>query len=382
MDSVILRSRQRPNGKKLLYLAITYNGSRRYEYLGLYLIPELSRKDKIENKETIALAEAIKAKRITEMTTGKFGFEDKNKGKVMLFDWFEKQKKEYEKKGSDKIVSTTKNVIRQLKLYTKNKDIKISSIDKKFVLGFIDHLNNVNKKYDDVQSSPREEPIGHSKLSKETVYTYYIMFSIIMNRAVKKELIKANPCNLIDSEDKPERRTKAIVYLTLEEVHKLIDTECGDWKTKYAFLFCCFTGLRWIDVSYLKWGDIKEIDEKKQIEIIQKKTKAPVYIPLSENALKWLPEKGINGWGNYIFPFTDRSMVYDYLHKWVDAAGIDKKIVFHTSRHTYATLLLYYGADIYTVSKLLGHASVKSTQRYAEVMNDTKRKAVDNIPTI
>jgi site-specific recombinase XerD len=78
----------------------------------------------------------------------------------------------------------------------------------------------------------------------------------------------------------------------------------------------------------------------------------------------------------------ERSVGYDFLHRWAKAAGIKKNVTFHVARHTYATLLLYYGADLYTVSKLLGHKNVKTTQIYAKVMDGTKRKAVNLIPQL
>ena len=115
---------------------------------------------------------------------------------------------------------------------------------------------------------------------------------------------------------------------------------------------------------------------------MQQKTKEPVYVPLSENAMRWLPEQGINGRENYVFQFRDRSIIYDYLDKWAKAAGIEKHVTFHMSRHTCATLLLYFGADIYTVSKILGHTSIQTTQIYAKVADEMKRTAVNNIPTI
>lgn len=369
-EPVKLRSRKRANGSEALYLDIYVNGKRQNEYLKLYLVPEKTREDKAKNKETMALANAVKAKRIVEIQNGRFGFNgNREKGKLLLVDWLEEQRKHYYEKGSTQYSYTVRNLICHVKKY-KGSETALKDVDKKYVEGLIEFLNTTNGKYG-------------VPLSKETVYTYYVAFSISMNKAVRKDLIQFNPCTKVDPSDKPERRSKKKEYLTLEELQKLIDTECADWRVKHSFLFCCFTGLRWIDVSRLKWKNIQKIDGGRyQIEIVQQKTKEPVYIPLSDNAMKWLPEKGINGFENKVFPFGDRSIVYDYLHKWVSAAGITKKITFHTSRHTYATLLLYYGADIYTVSKLLGHASVKTTQIYAKIVDESKRKAVDLIPEL
>lgn len=369
-EPVKLRSRKRANGSEALYLDIYLDGKRRTEYLKLYLVPETSKEDKIRNREAMALAKAVQAKRIVEIQNGRFGFNgNKEKGKLLLTEWLESQRKQFYDKGSTQCSYTVRNLICHVKKYS-GENAALKDIDKKYVEGLINFLNNTTGKYG-------------NPLSKETVYTYYVAFSIAMNKAVRKDLIPFNPCDKVDPADKPERRSKKKEYLTLEELQRLIDTECADWRVKHSFLFCCFTGLRWIDVSGLKWKNIQKIDGNRyQIEIVQQKTKEPVYIPLSENAMKWLPEKGINGFENKVFPFGDRSIIYDYLHKWVSAAGITKKITFHSSRHTYATLLLYYGADIYTVSKLLGHTSVKTTQIYAKIVDESKRKAVDLIPEL
>lgn len=95
-----------------------------------------------------------------------------------------------------------------------------------------------------------------------------------------------------------------------------------------------------------------------------------------------MPERGYDGKENYIFKFRDRSIIYDYLNNWAKAAGVEKHVTFHMSRHTCATLLLYYGTDLYTVSKILGHTSIKTTQVYAKVADEMKRKAVGNVPEI
>lgn len=369
-ECVKLRSRERSNGTKSLFLDYVVDGVRKSEYLKLYLIPEKTKADKLQNKETIALANAVKAKRLVEIQNGTFGFSsNKEKGKVNLIEWLQQEREYYREKGNRNYSCTIRNVIVIMKKFAGEKAV-MKDINRNFCERFLRYLNSYIGKYG-------------KKLSPETVYTYYVVFSILLNKAARNDLIAENPYNKIPSAEKPRRNGAVREYLTLEEVKRLADTECGDWRVKHSFLFCCFTGLRFIDVCSLRWKHIKKVEEGKyQLELVQQKTKEPVYVPLSENAMRWLPEKGINGYDNKVFPFGDRSIVYDYLHKWVKDAGIEKRITFHCSRHTYATLLLNYGADIYTVSKLLGHTSVKTTQIYAEVMNQTKEKAVNLIPEL
>ena len=249
--------------------------------------------------------------------------------------------------------------------------MKVKDVTPKFLRGFLKYLN-----------SDGANKYG-GRLCQETIYTYFTVLSILMNKAVRLEMIPANPFHKLSQSEKPQRWTKKREFLTMEEVEKLAKTECDDWRVKKAFLFCCFTGVRYIDVSRLKWKHIQKLaDGEYQLDMTQKKTEEPVYIPLSANAMKWLPEKGDNGRENYVFQFRDRSIIYKYLQDWGKRAGIEKHLIFHMSRHTCATLLLYYGADLYTVSKILGHTSIKSTQIYAKVVDSMKRKAVDNIPEL
>lgn len=109
------------------------------------------------------------------------------------------------------------------------------------------------------------------------------------------------------------------------------------------------------------------------------KTKSAIYIPLSNNARKWLPERG----GDIVFEVDlHKAYISEFITKWVKSQGIHKHITFHCARHTFATLALTYGADIYTVSKLLGHSDIETTQIYAKVVDRKKIEAVNLIPDV
>lgn len=366
---VHLRTKKIAQGKESIYLDIVKDGIRKKEFIGLYLIPEKTRADKVINRATMKTAEEIRAKRIVELMEGKVGI-GKKPDKVDLLEWFEEQRLYYYDNDNMNYSKTIHNLIRHLKIFHPRK-LMLSDVKPAFIRKFLKYLR-----------SDGANKFG-GRLCDETIYTYFTVFSILMNKAVRLELIVSNPFHKLSQAEKPQRRTKKKEYLTLSEVKRMAEAECDDWRVKYAFMFCCFTGLRYIDVSRLKWKHIVEVgDGKYQIELIQQKTKEPVYIPLSANALKWLPERGYDGRENYIYKFRDRSIIYDYLKKWGDAAGIDKHLTFHVSRHTCATLLLYYGTDLYTVSKILGHTSIKTTQIYAKIADEMKRTAVQNIPDI
>ncbi len=366
---VHIRTRENKDGKQSIYLDICFNGQRSREKLGLYLLPGNDRKSKALNKETMRVAEEIKARRILEIQSEEYDFASRNSGHTDLLAWLEEQRAYYYEHGNNNYSKTIKSLIKHLTDFCK-KGMVIKDVTPAFLRKFLEYLNG------DINSHG-------GKFSQETIYTYFTVFSIMMNKAVSLNLIQKNPFHKLNKAEKPQRRTKKREYLTLEEVKKLASTECDVWQVKYAFLFCCFTGLRYIDVSLLKWKNIVKASETEwRIETVQQKTKEPVYIPLSENAMRWLPDKGYNGPENYVFQFRDRSMIYEYLDKWAKAAGIEKHVTFHMSRHTCATLLLSYGTDLYTVSKILGHTSIKTTQIYAKVVDEMKVKAVNNVPRL
>lgn len=148
-----------------------------------------------------------------------------------------------------------------------------------------------------------------------------------------------------------------------------------------AFLFSCFCGLRHCDIIALRWEDIR-YDENGNalLSIIQKKTKEAISLPLCSEAIKHLPDRGNAPETEKVFAglvSLGRSNVI--LHKWVEQAGISKHVTFHCFRHTYATLQLTNGTDIYTVSKMLGHKKVTTTQIYAKIVDAKKNAAADAI---
>lgn len=369
-EPVHIRSKKMKDGKKSLYLDIVCNGVRRKESLKLYLIPETNRGARSTNNAVLRMAEEIKAKRTLEVMRDGLQLTDHGKGNVVLIDWLEEQRKYYYEHDNVNYSKTIHNIIRHLNIYAK-KGLKLNDVTPNFLRGFLEYLRSdgANK--------------HGGRLCQETIYTYFTVFSILMNKAVRLEMIPRNPFHKLSQAEKPQRRTKKREFLTMEELGRLAKAECDDWRVKHAFMFCCFTGLRYIDVSRLKWKHIQKLgDGSYQLDMMQKKTQEPVYIPLSDNAMKWLPERGDMGRENYVFQFRDRSIIYKYLQDWGKRAGIEKHLIFHMSRHTCATMLLYYGTDLYTVSKILGHTSIKSTQIYAKVVDGMKRKAVNNIPDI
>jgi len=192
----------------------------------------------------------------------------------------------------------------------------------------------------------------------------------LTNEAIRQGIIKDNPLKDYILKSEPTKRE----FLTIEEVGKLelfLTQEDVSEKLKSFlkyFLFCCYTGLRYEDLKYLKFEDILG----NIIKIKQLKTSDYVSIPLSDRALKLLPK--FTGLGNIIFKVIANQKCNEYLKiiMLYDSVKINKNISFHCSRHTFATISLNIGIPLDVVSKLLGHTDIKTTQIYAKLLDSTK----------
>jgi len=180
--------------------------------------------------------------------------------------------------------------------------------------------------------------------------------------------------------ERPKQPKGKTEFLTLEEIKALVKTPCAKPIVKQAFLFTCFSGLRFSDVKKLTWGDLQKDNEGQHIiRYQQKKMKQHEYLQISEDALKYLPERNGAMDDDTIFRMAQNGVTNEVISGWALSAGVKKHVTFHVSRHTNATLLLSLGVPIETVSKLLGHSDIKTTQRYAKVIDANKRAAVSKL---
>ena len=360
--------RQRQKGEKTsLYLEYYADGKRQYEYLNLYLTPDpekgsLTKAQKEENKKILSLAETIRSKRHLEIQNSTYDFHDKEKLKTYFIMYMESlAEKRKDSKGN---YGNWDSTIKHLKKYCP-RDIQFSQINKAFVEGFRTYLLK--------EASTRTQ----KAISINTKYSYFNKFRAALKQAVKDGILKSNPAELVDGlpQGEPVRE-----FLTLEEVRALARTECKNELIKKTFLFACLTGLRFSDIQKLKWSEVQQSEELGYyIRFIQQKTKGSETLPISDEAFGLIgTERG--KLDDLVFP----GMIYSDsrnmdLHRWMVKAGIDKHITFHCSRHTYATLQLTLGTDIFTVSKLLGHRNLKTTQIYANVIDEKKTVAANKI---
>ncbi len=340
--SVTLREKKLNENRISLYLDIYYNGQRKYEFLNIYL-----GKDKNVNKENIRVAESIRANREIEINNNQYGMVPAFKSKTDFVTYFE------QKAGNKE---SWQPPLYQLKSFTKG--IILSAINEQWLKSFQDYLL--------------------TNVSNNTAHNYFIYINNVLNQAVKEKLIPDNPCKYIEKIRKTEVEKS---YLTFEEIQKLAKADCIDQETKRAFLFSCYTGLRISDVKKLTYSDI----QGDRLQFRQKKTGQFEYMPLSDMAMRLLENpdsKIIPLKKSSVFNLKRHETIRQQLKKWCKNAGIDKPVTFHTSRHSFATVALTQGVDIYTVSKLLGHRDLATTQIYAKIVNEKMRDAVNKLPKI
>ena len=274
----------------------------------------------------MALAKAIQSKRIVELQNDAHGFQNTNKSKANLLDYLENMRSQSKERGSLNY-ENSRNTIRSLKLF-RGDYIAFKDIDKDYLSAFVDFLKQSKKasKYGLLKAG--------GLLSNNSVIAYCGVLRTSINRAFKEGVITVNPTKEFGFADKVRSETSRREYLTIDELKLLIKTECKYEIMKEAFLFSCLCGLRVSDIRKLRWKDLQKSGERIRIEIKMQKTKEPLYLPISDEALKQLPTRGEADNDDFIFPLTHEGTVNNILQKWAKAAGVTKHISFHQRRHS------------------------------------------------
>jgi integrase len=346
---VKLRKKKLNDGKLSLYLDIYNNGNRRYEFLKLYLTS-----DRKFNKEILSLAETIRAKKEIEIKSQEYGFVPSFKKQIDFIDYMYNISKE-KNPSNRKLFQCAINYV---KLFSKGK-LTISNVNETWLKDF--------------------EKFMFGKLSNNSIISYFRVIKVTLNIAVREKIIGTNPFKYYQLVTKKEETARQ--FLTFDEIMILNNIDCNNSEVKRAFLFACYTGLRISDIINLKWSNIKDSN----IEIRQIKTNIVQHLPLSETARNILYNKKYNIYdlnNDKVFMLPCFTEILRYLNAWVLRAGINKHITTHCARHTFATLSLTHGVDLFTVSKLLGHTDIKTTQVYAKIIDSKKVEAVNMLPKI
>ncbi|MDM1456688.1 site-specific integrase [Myroides odoratimimus] len=371
---ITLRERLLPSGK--INLSIEYykgtitqaNGKRKtvrdYENLKLFLHSEpKNANERKENKETMALAKQILAIREAEFYQGRFELKNTTKGKRTFLDYF--HEKTEEKIDSPKNYGNWTATMIHLKRCISPNTI-FDDIDEKFI-------KRVRTYFDKEARTKSSLP-----LSLNSKYSYFNKFKACLRAAFDEGYLAINYASKAKSFEQAESQRE---YLTFNELQDLANTECKYEVLKRAFLFSCLTGLRWSDINTMTWSEVRDEDNTSRVNFRQEKTDGVEYLYISKQARELLGER--KGNMDRVFIGLKYSAVYNNaIVLWCNKAGISKHITFHSARHTNAVLLLENGADIYTVSKRLGHREIRTTAIYAKIVDEKMKEASNLIPEL
>ena len=216
-------------------------------------------------------------------------------------------------------------------------------------------------------------------MNNNTCTTYIRKIKACINAAVRKEILTVNPfLNFKLKSFKSANR----VYLTIDEVELLRIHDLGGnaalQRVRDTFVFCCATGLRHSDATQLQ-SRMVDVDNEGiyWISLFQKKTKEYIEIPMTNTAIqiynKYESHRKRTG---FVLPMLTNQKVNSALKSIADIVGIQKRLSFHASRHTYATTALELGVDIASISSLMGHRTIKTTQIYAKMTRNRKVEVV------
>lgn len=326
---------------------------RRYEFLDeCKLFKPTDSIIRSENKEKLNLAQQIRNNREKEILKGKH----------------------------DVIISQDDPLFRD---FCKNYLDNYSKKNKKNVKSAIDHFNNfcetqkidkhiscnqLNKEHIELYLQYLE-----TEFSGETPETYFRIFKRIIIGAYKKGFIRSNIAeDVVCKKGVPEIKD----ILDFEEIQILADTPCPNPEVRKAFLFSCYTGLRWVDIKLLAWENI----QGNELIMIQAKTKHPIEAEINEVALKLLGERKQSK--DKVFDLPSHSYACRTLKLWCAKAQIFKNITWHCARHSFGTNIIEFGAGVNTASDLLGHKSWDYTRRYVHKSKKLNKIAINSLPQI
>lgn len=371
---VTLRRKNISNGKQSLYLDFYppfFNSESgeysRREFLKLYLITKpTSPIEKILNTENLHRAELICSRRQNEVNKEfiytPFELEELRKKEIGRKSFLEFFKKEASLR-TGKNLALWESAIKHFEHFVDGKDILLEEVTADLIEDFRSYLlktksiRNIDK-----------------KLSQNTALSYFNKIKAALRKAYKLKMLQGDVNSQVEGIKEHESERD---HLTLEESIALYNTPCRKDIVKRVSLFSLLTGMRYSDIAKLRWNDLHSTAKGHFIRFRQQKTQKNELMPISEHAYRLMAEHTSEG--KIVFEGLKKWDVDRLLPIWISEAGITKHITFHCFRHTYATLQISAGTDLFTVSKMLGHKSIKTTQIYAKLVDGKKIQAAGKI---
>lgn len=356
-----------------MYLDICVNGRRICESLKCRLVDERTKADKEANAQSLIIAQTIAQEYNTRIQKEGAGF--LVECNLKLCDVVRAYEETHKKNGETSERSRTMHDLDQhlQKCFgTTYAAVTLGKVDKSFCLRFINYLKTTNC----LTKKTTKKHVETKTLGNASQYTYMCAFISVLHYAVKKEYIQANPFDKIAANERIQKSNEhQREYLSVEELRTLMVQEHLT-QTQRAFMFSCFCGLRISDIVGLKAMHIEYDGGHVYVRKSMQKTKKGIRLCLSDEALRYLPDVRTKRADEQVFDgLLHKNAINTHIDAWMKRSGINKHITFHCARHTYATLNLTAGTDIYTTSKLLGHSNVATTQIYARIIDKKKEEA-------
>jgi len=334
-----------------------------------YLVNPKTPIERQQRKETKELAQKIRFEKEQEMKNDMLGYRlQSNMKKTNFLTFFQNYIDKYQKKDKRMMAMALRRFVDFLSNpetpeYNMYKEcIKPNQITKDMITDFTYYLQ--------------------SRSHGEGAHAVYDRFKKVMKYAVEHDIMIKNPCAGIAIKVDTEQLKKDV--LSTDEIQQLINTHYinESKEIRRAFIFCCYTGLRFCDVRDLTY---KNVDYSNMLLIFeQNKTKghsanSGVVIPLNEGLISII---GKGEKDDVIFDLPTHESCLKSLRRWVKRAGIEKHITWHCARHSFAVNVLNNGANIKTLSSLLGHSSLKHTEKYTRAVDRLKEQAINSLPSI
>ena len=327
-----------------------------------------------ENKETLAIAKKIRDNKAIEIAEPERKVElQTKKADVNFLEYMQEYIDGYSK-ADVRVIQMALNRFTSFLVDTPEYNmfknfIKPNQIDNEMIEAFVEFLKHTSK--------------------GDGAKTIYQRFKKVIRYAVANDVMRKNPCINKQGQNitiKVDEGALVKDVLSPEEIKKLIETHYPkeNLQVRNAFLFSLNTGMRWCDVRDLTFGDFDF--SNRTFSYSQNKTKghsskSNVSLPLTDTLLGLMGEQPeLRGKDELVFALPSHTMALKALRRWTMFAGIDKHITFHCGRHSFGTNMAataaQKGFSIRVVQDMLGHSSLKYTERYTRVIDEQKKQAM------
>lgn len=366
MSKVHIRKKAIKNGRHSIYLDFSpplknfKNGkSQRFEFLKLFLYDKPSNVwQRSHNTETKALVESIRATRQLDIQNRRFNFISDRVRDSSFVEFYQAYIKSKQKSLNDNYQMAYRYF-----LEFSGHDVMFNDVNEFFCTDFRNFL----------LGQPAIGSRGR-KITTNTAVSYFAKFRSSLQQAYKQGLINTDLYRIVDPINPKETHRE---QLELEEFQFLVNTPAKSELIKCAAIFSGLTGLRFSDIKNLTWSNVRGSQGKYHLQFTQEKTEGAEILPISDQAVEILGDRGAPD--DRVFNGLSYSAMRSCFADWIPKAGISKNITFHSFRHTFATLQLELGTELFTVSKMLGHRSIKTTLIYTKVKDKQKIEAASRI---